>query len=255
MQDPPPASTGKIAIPDANAGQFMFTPPAQFDFKHPELWDRWLNRFERYRMASGLSEQSSERQATTLMYCLGEEAEDVLAASALTSEERKNYAKVKNHFTDVFIGKRNIIYERAVFNSRSQKNGESFESFVTDLRKLVHHCSYGTLRDELIRDRIVVGILDKKLSEQLQCDAELTLEKALAKCRQKEALRHQQAECVQSQKKSPLSGTKKPAVLSATKSESCWFCGSAHCPTYVSVKKSGSRVVQFRSTRSAAINT
>ena len=34
------------------------------------------------------------------------------------------------------------------------------------------------MKDELIRDRLVVGIRDSALSEQLQLESELTLDKA-----------------------------------------------------------------------------
>ena len=46
--------------------------------------------------------------------------------------------------------------------------------------------------DEMIRDRIVVGIRDFSLSEKLQLDAELTLTTAVAKLRQAEQIRKQQ---------------------------------------------------------------
>ena len=46
--------------------------------------------------------------------------------------------------------------------------------------------------DEMIRDRIVVGIRDAKLSEKLQLDAELTLSKAVTQVRQAEAVKLQQ---------------------------------------------------------------
>ena len=44
----------------------------------------------------------------------------------------------------------------------------------------------------MIRDRIVVGIRDKALSEKLQLEADLTLEKAVNFARQKENVRKQQ---------------------------------------------------------------
>ncbi|KAK3524638.1 hypothetical protein QTP70_032192, partial [Hemibagrus guttatus] len=49
-------------------------------------------------------------------------------------------------------------------------------------------CAFGTLRDELIRDRIVVGLKDIKLSERLQLHANLTLENAMTMARQSETL-------------------------------------------------------------------
>ena len=50
-------------------------------------------------------------------------------------------------------------------------------SFISNVYALAEHCGYGDLWDELIRDRLVVGICDSKLSEQLQLDADLTLNK------------------------------------------------------------------------------
>ena len=42
----------------------------------------------------------------------------------------------------------------------------SIDDFITGLFRLAENCSYGTLHDELVRDRIVVGILDKAQSEK-----------------------------------------------------------------------------------------
>ena len=85
-----------------------------------------------------------------------------------------------------------MIFERARFNRRSQKPGESAEQFITSLYSLAENCAYGDLRNEMIRDRIVVGIRDEALSERLQLDSELTLEKAKTLVRQREAVHEQQ---------------------------------------------------------------
>ena len=53
--------------------------------------------------------------------------------------------------------------------------------------RLAQDCDYKTLKDELIRDRIVVGVLDDGLSDQLQAKEDLTLEKAVQLSRQTEA--------------------------------------------------------------------
>ena len=72
-----------------------------------------------------------------------------------------------------------------------QKEGESADNFITDLYTLAEHCQFGALHDELIRDRIVVGLRDKALSEKLQLESSLTLEEAINQARQKELI-HQQ---------------------------------------------------------------
>ena len=45
----------------------------------------------------------------------------------------------------------------------------------------------------MIRDRLVVGLLSARLSEKLQLDAELILEKAITQVRQAEAIKFQQS--------------------------------------------------------------
>lgn len=57
---------------------------------------------------------------------------------------------------------------------------------------LAAHCQFGGLREELIRDRIVVGIRDARLSETEKKDAKLTLEKAITQVRQGGAVKKQQ---------------------------------------------------------------
>ena len=85
-----------------------------------------------------------------------------------------------------FVIQRNVIFERAKFNLRFQKENESVDNFITDLFTLAQHCNYGTLHDEMVRDCIVVGLKDKTLSEKLQLEADRTLEKAINQARQKE---------------------------------------------------------------------
>ena len=61
-----------------------------------------------------------------------------------------------------------------------------------ELYKLAKSCNYGEMKDEMIRDRLVVGIRDNALSQRLQLDADLTLEKAKKMVRQREAVGEQQ---------------------------------------------------------------
>ena len=41
------------------------------------------------------------------------------------------------------------------------------DSFITALHTLAEHCDHKALREEMIRDRIVVGISNTSLSEKL----------------------------------------------------------------------------------------
>ena len=128
------------------------------------------------RVASGLARREGDVQVNTLIYAMGDQADDILISFTLSDEDRKSYATVKSKFDNHFIQRRNVIFERAKFNRRRQEENEPVEVFITALYSLAEHCGYGDLHDEMIRDRIVVGIRNSSLSEKLQPDAGLTLE-------------------------------------------------------------------------------
>lgn len=123
---------------------------------------------------------------------MGEDVEDVITSLALTEEEQADYTAVMDRLEQHFVVRRNVIFERAKFNQRHQENGETVDNFITVLYCLAEHCGYGALHDEMIRDRLVVGLRDRKLSEQLQMDAELTLDRAVTRARQSEQVKKQQ---------------------------------------------------------------
>ena len=52
--------------------------PGPFNFAKPEEWPKWLKRFERFRQASELCKKTEESQVNTLLYSMGEKADDIL---------------------------------------------------------------------------------------------------------------------------------------------------------------------------------
>ncbi|CAI5638740.1 unnamed protein product [Oreochromis niloticus] len=171
---------------------FSIQPPEPFDFSKPHEWTRWVRRFERFRQASNLSASSEENQVNTLIYCMGDEADDVLRGLKLSDVDQRDYAKVRDSFHNFFIVRKNV-YERARFNMRKQEPNETVDAFVTALHALAEHCNYGPLHDELIRDRIVVGLADTRLSERMQMEKDLDLDKAINMARQSEEIKKQQS--------------------------------------------------------------
>ena len=171
-----------------------FSPPEPFDFQRPDDWMKWKRRFECFRLASGLAKEDEARQVSALLYCMGDHADSVLTSTKIATEDRLKYDSVMSKFDEYFKVRRNVILERARFNQRNQLAGESVEHYITVLYTLVETCEYSNLTEELLRDRLVVGIRDSSLSERLQMDPELTLEKAKRIARQREAIKdhHQQ---------------------------------------------------------------
>ena len=69
--------------------------------------------------------RSGENQVNTLIYAMGDQANDIFLSFELTTEEENDYNLVKSKFHNHFIMKRNALFERAKFNSRTQREGES----------------------------------------------------------------------------------------------------------------------------------
>ena len=79
-----------------------------------------------------------------------------------------------------------MFYTSASVSIRVQRPGEKVEMFIRALYDLSEHCNFGAARDENIRDRIIVGILDKELSRKLQLEADPTLALTIQTVRQSE---------------------------------------------------------------------
>ena len=217
------------------AASYRIPAVEKFDFAKPEEWSRWIRRFERFRQTSDLTSKSEDAQISTLVYSLGDKAEDILTSFNLKDEELKKYDTVKGKFDSYFAKRRNTIYEQARFNSRTQGKNETVDEFIADLYHLAENCGYGTLHDELVRDRIVVGIRDGKLSEELQLQADLTLDSCITKVQQSESVKKHQdvvrgdradkitIEAVKSRKQRQTRRT----TGSAPKPPSCSRCGKS----------------------------
>ncbi|UYV80387.1 K02A2.6-like [Cordylochernes scorpioides] len=171
--------------------------PEPFNFSNPGDWPKWIRRFERFRQASGLINNPENEQVNMLVYCMGDNADDILLSCKIASDQLENYDKVIECFESHFIPRRNIIYERARFNQRCQQEGEKVNGFITALHSLAEHCNFEMLHDELIRDRIVVGVRDRALSERMQLDTDLTLVKATLMAKQLESVKEQQSSLYQ----------------------------------------------------------
>ena len=62
--------------------------------------------------------------------------------------------------------------------------------FNEALYELAETCQFGDLKNELIRDRIVVGIRNASLSQKLMQDEKLTLDKAVKEAKSSELVKH-----------------------------------------------------------------
>ena len=115
----------------------------------------------------------------TLQVVMGQECFRVLQNLNLTQAQLASSVTIVNALNDYFLPKTNVIYERYKFNMHNQAHHETIDEYVSALRHLVASCELGNLKDDLIRDRIVLGIYDDNLQARLLHEDELTLSQAI----------------------------------------------------------------------------
>ncbi|GFX56314.1 transposon Tf2-9 polyprotein [Trichonephila clavipes] len=84
-----------------------------------------------------------------------------------------------------------MLFTSAINFFHVQLEGQAIETYVTQLKTLASTCEFAEQENGLIRDRIVLGIKDSGLQEQLLRENNLNVEKAIEIVRAAEASREQ----------------------------------------------------------------
>ena len=202
-------------------------------------WKMFRRDFTNYEIATKLKGEEMEIRVATLLSCIGSEAMNIFDGLPLTETERKELPDILTAFERYCIGEVNETYERFIFNSRNQAEGETVEKYVAEIRRLSKSCNFENLEENLIRDRIVMGVKCDITRRKLLQEAKLTLSKTIDIARAMEISKGQMSrikkeaeteELVQKMQSSNYP-TKKTGKL-------CHFCNKAHqfrkelCPAY-----------------------
>ena len=198
-------------------------------------WPAWKRTFNRYALISNLGGKPNAEQVSLFLYSMGPIADKILATQAY-DEDAATLRETTAIFDGYFKVRTNVITERAKFNRRTQQQGESVDSFIQDLYVLADNCGFAALREELIRDRIVVGVLDSALSDRLQAVSDLTLAQAAERARQaetrsrdkailRESVGHSVSQVANHSASRPSVSRKHNKHVDKAKGKSCFFCG------------------------------
>jgi hypothetical protein len=113
---------------------------------------------------------------------LGEDALELFNTFNVSAADQKLLLKIKEAFESYLTPRKNVIYERFIFYNRKQEEQESFEHFLTDLKRIIKSCEFGLQEKDMLRDRIVIGITDSNLQERLLRTTDLDLNKVIKLC-------------------------------------------------------------------------
>lgn len=166
--------------------------PLKLDGNLGENWRKFKRNYDIFALAAGLNLKEDVVKINTLLNAIGPEAVEMYDTFDLTSIERGTYATVTKAFADFCSARKNTVYERYKFYQRDQKEGESFDAFLMDIKILVRSCEFTDNQSEMLRDRIVMGINDKKVQTKLLETPNLSYDIAVEKSRTSEATREQQ---------------------------------------------------------------
>ena len=122
-----------------------------------ENWVKFKRAFEWYLEAKDLGKASDSRKSAILLTVAGPDARELFSTFAFVEGEEKKYTSVLQKFEEHCREERNETVERYKLHCTVQQEGQSFEQFLTELRKKSKFCGFGDLEDSMIRDQIVIG--------------------------------------------------------------------------------------------------
>ena len=231
-------------------------PPVCLDSNISENWRYFKQRWHNYAVITNLSNQSHSYQVALLLHVLGEQALKIYNGFTFDSTEaNRTVDEILQKFDDFAIGDVNETYERYVFHSRYQSEGESFESFLSVLRTLIRSCRYcDNCLESVLRDRIVLGIRDTTTQQLLLRERGLTLAKTIDICKTAEAATTQskayRAEAVNKVQTTQQKPYKRNTPV-PNRVQPCKFCGTQHvrikekCPAWGKTCRSCSKPNHF----------
>ena len=131
-----------------------------------EEWAEYAERLESYFLANDVADPAKKR--AILVNAVGPKTYRLIKTLCLPEKPHDHTLeeivdRVKAHFHP----KPSPLIRRFEFNGRNQKQGETIAEFTAAIRKIADDCAYGTVLNDMLRDRLVFGVADKRLQKRL----------------------------------------------------------------------------------------
>ena len=179
---------------------FSAIPPSEYlasPGQKPKLpWKQWYDDFVIYGEASGWDEWPASRKRAMLLHCVGTEARRLFRAVETPAEPDDEvkvesakeggetgvttpspYDRTVSVFEKLFSRDADVRTERIRFRQCVQQPGDTSLIYLANLKEAVQKCSFGALRDEMVRDQFIEGCVSDQLRDKLLLKDNLTLER------------------------------------------------------------------------------
>ncbi|XP_036346802.1 uncharacterized protein LOC118756120 [Rhagoletis pomonella] len=171
----------------------------------------WKRTFLMYMMATGKNVKTEPEKIATFLWLIGSQAMEIYntlfpndgttdgilgnqnaeAVSPNSNNNPRSLDDVLKAFDGYCIPKKNILMESFKFHNIVQKEKQPFVEFETELRKQIEFCEYKldgqSYNDRMLKERIVIGVHDKKLQLKLLEGKDESLQKVIETCKMYEA--------------------------------------------------------------------
>ncbi|GBO32961.1 hypothetical protein AVEN_172949-1 [Araneus ventricosus] len=131
--------------------------------------------------AASLNDKPEIQKVAILLYVIGVECLEIYNTFSEVSSASMNDILVK--FEAYFVPQRDITYERQRLFLLVQREGQSVDDFITELRKQLRNCDYGFQSDSVLVDQLVRGLRESRLRERFLRVPDLDIKKAVDMCR------------------------------------------------------------------------
>ncbi|UYV81298.1 K02A2.6-like [Cordylochernes scorpioides] len=238
--------------------------PILINSQAAENWRFFKSQWDNYQVATELNKKDNNVIRATFLSLIGKDCFNVFLNLDLKEDEKNSLPKIIEALDNHFTPQKNVIYERYIFNTSNQEENEGIDSYTNRLRGLASSCEYDILTEELIRDRIVLGIKDNRVRKKLLMEPKLNLSSAIDICRTAEVTEQQITKLTGQESEDVKWNRKYERKKEATKATNetfediinCRYCGSKHrkasCPAYGKIctwcnrKNHFSKVCRFR---------
>ena len=145
--------------------------------------ETYISDLQLYMLASGIDKFPEARKCVVILNLLDPQCRKIVTAAASVSRADDIFSTLSS----IYPSAPSVALARQKFNNRQQNDHETVTEFFADLSQLASKCDYGTLEDELIRDKLILGSTDT-IKEKLILETPKTKETALETARRIEMI-------------------------------------------------------------------
>ena len=128
------------------------------EFKvYKDNWNNYIKQMEFFFLANSIDDDN-KKKAVLLKSCGSDTFKLFKSLTAPNDLACSSYTNIKQLMSEHKNPKPNVIAERFKFNSRNRANNKSISDYMAELNRLTQFCDYGTVLNNMLRDRLVCGI-------------------------------------------------------------------------------------------------